>query len=58
MLFNNSIPLFMDATFDLETSSPPPLSFTSNKGKVYIVVNVSVITIVVKVSTSSNLRTS
>ncbi len=47
----------MDATFDPETSSLP-LSFTSNKGKFYIVVNVSVIATVVEVSTSSNLGTS
>jgi len=57
MLFSNLIPLFMDATFDPEISSPP-LSFNSNKNKVNIVVNVSVTAIVVEVSTSSNLGTS
>jgi hypothetical protein len=57
MLFSNLIPLFMDATFDPKTFSPP-LFFTSNKGKVYIVVNVSVIATVVEVSILSNLGTS
>ncbi len=47
----------MDATFDPKTFSPP-LFFTSNKGKVYIVVNVSVIATVVEVSILSNLGTS
>jgi hypothetical protein len=43
MFFNGSIPFFMDVAFDHETFPPP--SFASNKGKVFIVVDVSVITL-------------
>jgi len=56
MFFNNSIPLSMDVTFDFEIS--PPLSFGSNKGKVYNVADVSVIAAIVEVFTLSYHRTS
>jgi hypothetical protein len=46
----------MDVTFDPETF--PPLSFASNKGKVYIVVDVNVTVAIIEASTSSYPRTS